>query len=72
MEAGKLSEPSHFDQLLVQFCLESGRSPGEGMTNHPVFFAWEIPWTEEPAVYSQWGHKRVRCNNNLRPWNITF
>ena len=22
MEAGKLSEPSHFDQLSVQFCLD--------------------------------------------------
>ena len=28
----------------------SGRSPGEGNGN--PFFAWEMPWTEEPAGYS--------------------
>ena len=26
----------------------SGRFPGEGNGN-PVFFAWKIPWTEEPG-----------------------
>ena len=27
----------------------SGRSPGEGMSNHSRFLAWKIPWTEEPG-----------------------
>ena len=26
-----------------------GRSPGEGNGNPLQFFAWEIPWTEEPG-----------------------
>ena len=27
----------------------SGRSPGEGNGNPLQYFAWEIPWTEEPG-----------------------
>ena len=27
----------------------SERSPGEGNGNSLQFFAWEIPWTEEPG-----------------------
>ena len=27
----------------------SGRSPGEGNSNHSSIPAWEIPWTEEPG-----------------------
>ena len=39
------------------------RSPGqedpleEGMAIHSSILAWRIPWTEEPAGYSPWGHK---------------
>ena len=29
---------------------ESGRSPEGGSGNPSSIFAWEIPWTEEPAV----------------------
>ena len=29
--------------------LWSGRSPGEGNDNPPIFLAWRIPWTEEPG-----------------------
>ena len=25
-----------------------GQFPGEKMTTHSIFFAWRIPWTEEP------------------------
>jgi len=39
-----------------------GRSPEEGMATHSSILAWRIPWTEEPAGYSPWGHKRVRHN----------
>ena len=28
------------------------------MASHSSTLAWEIPWTEEPAGYSPWGHKR--------------
>ena len=27
----------------------SGRAPGEGNGNPLQYFAWEIPWTEEPV-----------------------
>ena len=27
----------------------SGRSPGEGNSNHSTILAWEIPWIEEPG-----------------------
>ena len=29
------------------------------LTTHSSMLAWTIPWTEEPAGYSPWGHKRV-------------
>ena len=32
------------------------------LTTHSSMLAWTIPWTEEPAGYSPWGHKRVRHN----------
>ena len=28
----------------------------EGMVTHCSILAWGIPWTEEPAGYSPWGH----------------
>ena len=42
-----------------------GRSPSwedpleEGMATHSSILAWRIPWTEEPGVYSPWGHKEL-------------
>ena len=27
------------------------------MTTHSSILAWRFPWTEEPMVYSPWGHK---------------
>ena len=27
------------------------------MATHSSILAWRIPWTEEPAGYSSWGHK---------------
>ena len=38
---------------------ESGRSPGEGHSNHSSILAWRIPWTEESAGLHPWGHKSV-------------
>ena len=38
-----------------------GRSPGEGNDNPAQYFAWEIPWTEEPGQLSM-GSGRVRYN----------
>ena len=29
-------------------------------TTQANIFAWEIPWTEEPASYCPWGSQRVR------------
>ena len=29
----------------------------EGMATHSSILAWVVPWTEEPGVYSPWGHK---------------
>ena len=27
------------------------------MATHSNILAWRMPWTEEPAGYSPWGHK---------------
>ena len=35
----------------------SGRFSGEGPGYPLQYSAWEIPWTEEPAGYSSWGHQ---------------
>ena len=32
------------------------------MATHFGILAWEIPWTEELAGYSLWGHKRLGCD----------
>ena len=29
----------------------------KGMETHSSILAWKIPWTEELAGYSPWGHK---------------
>ena len=29
----------------------------KGMTTHSSIFAWRIPWTEEPGIYSPQDHK---------------
>ena len=29
------------------------------MATHFSILAWRIPWTEEPLVYSRWGHKEL-------------
>ena len=38
----------------------SGRSPGEGNGNSFQYFAWKIPWTEEPGDLQSMGSQRVR------------
>ena len=30
----------------------------KGMATHSSILAWRIPWTEELAGYSPWGHKQ--------------
>ena len=37
----------------------SGRSPGEGNSNHSSILAWRIPWTEEPGELQSVGSQRV-------------
>ena len=37
-----------------------GRSPGGGNAAHSSILAWEIPWTEEPAVPKSMGSQRDR------------
>ena len=32
---------------------------------HPSIVAWIIPWTEEPAGYSPWGHKELDMTEQL-------
>ena len=34
---------------------ESGRSPGEGKDYPLQYFAWRIPWTEEPGGLQSMG-----------------
>ena len=31
----------------------------EGMATHSSILAWRIPWTEDLAGYSLWGHKEL-------------
>ena len=31
----------------------------KGMAPHSSILAWRIPWTEEMAGYSPWGHKEL-------------
>ena len=38
---------------------ESGRSPGVGNGNPLQYFAWKIPWTEEPGELQSLGLQRV-------------
>ena len=40
-----------------------GRSPEEGNGNS---IAWKVPWTEEPAGYSIWGHKESDTTERLQ------
>ena len=35
----------------------SGRSPEEGMATHSSIPAWRIPWAEDLAGFSPWGHR---------------
>ena len=37
----------------------SGRSPGGGHSNPLQYFAWRIPWTEEPGRLQSIGSQRV-------------
>ena len=34
-----------------------GRTPRGGHGNLLQYFAWKIPWTEEPGGYNPWGRK---------------
>ena len=38
----------------------------EETETHFSIFAWKIPWTEEPIVYSPWGHKELDTTQQLR------
>ena len=38
---------------------ESGRSPGEGNGTPIQYFAWKMPWTEEPDRLQYMGLLRV-------------
>ena len=37
----------------------------EGLATHSSILAWRIPWTEEPAGYSPWGHKEWHMTEEL-------
>ena len=37
----------------------SGKFPGEGNGNPLQYFAWRIPWTEEPGGLQSMGSQRV-------------
>ena len=40
----------------------SGRSAGEGNSNHSGILAWEIPWIEEPGGLQSTGAQRAGHN----------
>ena len=35
------------------------------MAPHSSILAWRIPWKEEPAGYSPWGHKETQLSRVL-------
>ena len=37
----------------------------KAMATHSSTLAWKIPWTEEPAGYSPWGHKELDTTERL-------
>ena len=37
----------------------------EGIVAHSSVLAWRIPWTEELAGYSPWGHKESDVTEQL-------
>ena len=37
----------------------------KGMATHSSILAWEIPWTEEPGVYSPWTRMRDLTHINI-------
>ena len=43
-----------------------GRFPGEGNSNPLQYFAWRIPWTEQPGGLQSMGLQRVghNCTTN--------
>ena len=42
------------------------------MATHFGILAWEIPWTEELAGYSPWGHKRLGHRKEIKqPTRLT-
>ena len=42
-----------------------GRSPGEGNGNPLQYFAWKIPWIEEPGSLQSMGLQRVDMTEQL-------
>ena len=56
----------------VGFIPESGRSPGEGNGNPLYFFAWEIPWTEEPGGLQSMRSQRVGHNSAMHTIGINY
>ena len=48
-----------------------GRSPGEGNGKPLQYSCLEIPWMEESAGYSPWGHKELDMTERLH-FHFTF
>ena len=61
--AQTVKNPPAMQETQVQ-CL--GREDLEkGTATHSSILAWRIPWTEEPAGYSPWGHKESDTTEQL-------
>ena len=50
----------------------SGRPPGGGNGNPLQYFAWEIPWTEEPGGLQSMGLQRVGHDLTTKQKQSTF
>ena len=37
----------------------------EEMATNSIILTWRIPWTEEPAGYSPWGHKKLDTTKHI-------
>ena len=58
-DGGSESKASDFNVGDPGLIPESGRPPGEGNGNPVQYFAWRIPWTEEPGGLQSMGSQRV-------------
>ena len=44
----------------------------KGRATHSSILAWRIPWIEDLAGYSPWGHKELDMVEQLAQWSLNI